>query len=76
MGAASYLTYNGIYGLTARNLPALIAAIGFALICYCALLVVTRTVSEEELRGFPKGHALVRFLRRLHLLPKEDNRIK
>ncbi|MDE7326443.1 MAG: polysaccharide biosynthesis protein [Lachnospiraceae bacterium] len=71
MGAVAYLTYQGVYGIAQRNLPALTAAIALALICYCALLVATRTVSEEELLGFPKGSALVRFLRRLHLLAKE-----
>lgn len=69
MGAVAYLAYHGLYLLTERNMISVLAAIAAAVVCYGLLLVVTRTVSEEELLGFPKGGSLVRLLKRARLLP-------
>lgn len=76
MGAVAYLTYHGVYFFQPRPLPALITAMMAAILCYGGLLVATRTIGEQELAGFPKGRVLVRSLRKLRLLPKEENGIK
>lgn len=68
MGAVAYITYHGMYSVLPKNMTALIVAIVAALLCYACLLVVTRTVSEQELLGFPKGRMLVRVLKKIHLL--------
>ncbi len=68
MGAAAYLTYRGGYNVTKSNTIALIPAIIVAVLVYGLLLILTRTVSEEEIKGFPKGALLVRILRKIHLL--------
>lgn len=68
MGAVAYITYHGVYSILPKNTAALLAAMGVAVLCYACLLVMTKTVSEEELLGFPKGSSLVRILRKLHLL--------
>ncbi|MDE7298264.1 MAG: polysaccharide biosynthesis protein [Lachnospiraceae bacterium] len=68
MGAVAYLVYHGLYQATRHNTISVILAMSVAVLCYALLLVVTRTVSEEELLGFPKGTALVRLLRRTRLL--------
>lgn len=68
MGAVAYITYHGVYSVLPKNTTALLVAMGVAVLCYGCLLIVTKTVSEEELLGFPKGSSLVRVLRKLHLL--------
>ncbi len=68
MGAAAYLSYQGVYNVTKSNTVALIPAILVAVLVYGLLLILTRTISEEEIMGFPKGAMLVRILRKLHLV--------
>lgn len=68
MGAVAYGVYHGIYFLLPVNLLALGIAVLFAMFVYFALLLLWRTVTEEELLGMPKGAALVKLGRKLRLL--------
>lgn len=68
MGAVAYITYHGAYIVIPKNTVALLLSMAVALFCYGSLLIVTRTVSEEELLGFPKGRSLVRILKKIRLL--------
>lgn len=68
MGAVAYLTYHGVHYLIPSNLAALLPAIVLAVAVYGVMLIVTKAVSEEEILGFPKGSAILRLLRKLHLV--------
>ena len=68
MGAATYFTYLGMEKWTGSNLISVIVAIPAAIIVYFALLIFLRGVNEYELANIPKGHSIVRVLKKLHLL--------
>lgn len=78
MGILCYVFYEGCYfigyGLLGTILPARIiiclcifAAIMFAVGVYFVTVIKLKAVNEEELRGFPKGSALVRLGKKLKL---------
>lgn len=79
MGVMCYIFYQGIYfvlqtiagavlPLRIQILVCMMAAIGFAVIVYFALLIKLKGVSETELRSFPKGYVIVRYAKRFHLM--------
>jgi stage V sporulation protein B len=71
MGVAAY----SVYGLTRRALSGalgtgrsaealfLAAAVIVAVAVYAALIIVTRTITREDLKYVPKGDSVARFLR-------------
>lgn len=63
MGAAARLVYEGICHFVPSNTLGVLAAAGVGALLYGWLLVVTRAVSEKELRGMPMGRLLLRFMR-------------
>lgn len=77
MGAAGLGIYRLLYALNfsaigfsdnRSNLISTVIAIIFAVIIYLILLVLFGAVSEEEIKGFPKGHVLVNLLKKCHIL--------
>lgn len=68
MGAASYFSYKGLMTVAHSNLLATLVAIITGGIVYGGLLVFLRGIDEEELAIIPKGTAIIRILRKLHLL--------
>lgn len=77
MGAAGLGIYRLLYALNfsaigfsdnRSNLISTVIAIVFAVIIYLILLVLFGAVSEEEIKGFPKGHVLVNLLKKCHIL--------
>lgn len=77
MGAAGLGIYKLLYALNfstiglsenRSNLISTVIAILFAVIIYLILLVLFGAVSEEEIKGFPKGHTLVKLLKKFHIL--------
>lgn len=68
MGALSLGLYKLIYLVLPVNAVAVIIAIVFALIVYGILIVLFGAVTEEEIKGFPKGYLLVKVFKKLHLL--------
>ncbi len=68
MGVAARLVYQGLLDLTKSPRLSVIPAIGIGAILYFALIVLFRGVTESELRGFPKGHLLVRIAKKLRLM--------
>ena len=68
MGAVAYLVYQGIYRLCSNNLAALLPAVLLAVLVYGLMLVFTKTISEQEILGFPKGNVLLRILQKMHLV--------
>ena len=63
MGAAARLVYEGICHFVPSNTLGVLAAAGVGALLYGWLLVVTRAVSEKELRSMPMGRLLLRFMR-------------
>jgi stage V sporulation protein B len=68
MGVATYLVYEGIYILISSNTLATFVAIIIAVVVYAVVLLLCKGLSEDEIRSFPKGAALVALAKKLHLL--------
>lgn len=68
MGAVAWAVYELLLLLTKSPRISVIPAIIVGAVVYFALLILFRGVTEEELRGFPKGHLLVRIARKCKLL--------
>ncbi len=71
MGAAAYGVYHGMNLLTKSNLVSLAAAIVLAAALYFVLVIHWKAVSEEELRGMPKGYLLVGIAKKIGILKPE-----
>ncbi|MCM1542084.1 MAG: polysaccharide biosynthesis protein [Blautia sp.] len=68
MGAAAWAVYEGLLLLAGSPRIAVIPAILVAVVVYFVMLILMRGVTEKELRGFPKGHLLVRVARKCRLI--------
>lgn len=68
MGAAAWAVYEGVFLLTHSMQLSVIPAILIAACVYFAMLIGMRGITEEELRGFPKGHLLVKAARKCRLM--------
>lgn len=68
MGGIAWAVYEGMLLLTSSPRISLIPAILIGVMVYAALLLLFRGVTEAELRGFPKGHFLVRVAKKCRLL--------
>lgn len=68
MGAACLGVYHGINALINSNALCTIMAIVVAVIVYGVMLIVTGTITENELYSIPKGTLIVNILQKIHLL--------
>ena len=68
MGGFAWAVYEGLLLLTKSPSIAVIPAILLGACVYFILLLVFRGVTEQELRGFPKGHLLVKVAKKCRLL--------
>lgn len=68
MGGICYLTYQFSILIIPMNAICTILAIGVAVVVYGVVLIVTKTVTENELMSVPKGTILIRVFRKIHLL--------
>lgn len=68
MGAGAWAAYEGLLMITASPKISVVAAILLAVCIYFAMILLLRGISEEELRGFPKGYLLVRLAKRCRLM--------
>lgn len=68
MGAAAWAVYEGVYMLTASMRISLIPALIIAGCVYFAMMILMRGLTEQELRGFPKGYLLVKVAKKCHLM--------
>ena len=71
MGGAAYGVYHGMNLLTKSNLVSLAVAIVLAAALYFVLVIHWKAVSEEELRGMPKGYLLIGIAKKLRILKPE-----
>ncbi|MDF2487281.1 MAG: hypothetical protein K0R46_3449, partial [Herbinix sp.] len=68
MGVVTYFAYQGLMLWIGNMLVATLIAFVLALIIYFSLLIFMKGVSEDELSFVPKSGALIRILKKLHLL--------
>lgn len=68
MGGFAWAVYEGLLLLTKSPSIAVIPAILLGACIYFVLLLVFRGVTEQELRGFPKGYFLVKVAKKCRLL--------
>lgn len=68
MGGMAWATYESMLMLTLSPKLSVVVAIILAAFVYFAMLLLLRDLTEEELRGFPKGHILVRFAKKCGLM--------
>ena len=68
MGLICYAVYHiGLMIIKSNVLWTLIAII-FAVVAYGLALILTKTISKEELYSVPKGGMIVNILEKIHLL--------
>lgn len=67
MGLVAWILYHLLFLLLRRPFIGLVAAILAAVIVYLILYVVVTKTTEEEMRRFPMGTKIIRFLRLLHV---------
>lgn len=68
MGAAAWAVYTGLYLVTNSMQLSVIPAILVAVMVYFVMLILLRGVTEQELRGFPKGYLLVKLAKKCRLI--------
>jgi stage V sporulation protein B len=68
MGVAVYFIHYGLDVLIGSNLLSTIVAITVGILIYFILLIFLRGVNEDELESLPKGTAIARILKKLHML--------
>ena len=68
MGVVAFLVYHGLYLLSSSTVVSVIPAILIAAAVYFVLLILFRAVTEQELRGLPKGYLLVKVAKKCRLM--------
>ena len=68
MGVLASLLYELLYSYTSSRLVALVPTIFAAIMIYAVLVILTKTVTEEELKVMPKGRTIVKVLKKMKLL--------
>lgn len=68
MGAAAFAIYKGIYYLSSSMVISVIPAVALGAAIYFVLLIVMKGITEQELRGLPKGYLLVKAARKFRLM--------
>lgn len=68
MGGVAWAVYEGFLMLTSSPKISVVIAIFVAVCVYFIMLLLFRGISEEELRGFPKGYLLVKVAKKCRLM--------
>lgn len=68
MAVLALLSYRGLLFVTEKNGLSLCLAILIAIPVYAVMLLLFRALNEEELYDMPKGAALVKLAKKIHLL--------
>ena len=64
MGAAAFASYKLLFLVLKSNTVALLFAILVGVVSYGALVLLTKTITKEEIKRLPKGEKLVKILDR------------
>lgn len=67
MGIIAWMIYYSLFALTRRPFIGLLIAIPAAVVAYMILFVVVTKTSEEEMRKFPMGTKMIKFLRLIRI---------
>ncbi len=76
MGTAAFGVYHGVYFLVKSNLAALGLAVFVGAFLYFVLIICMRAISEDELKGMPKGYMLVAIAKKMGIMKPENDRRK
>lgn len=68
MGAGCFGIYKLFNGLIKINAISTIVAIIVAMVIYALMLVITKTVTEDELLSMPKGAMIVKLMKKFHMM--------
>ncbi len=68
MGASAWAVYELLYLFTESMRISVIPALVVAVAVYFVMMILLRGLTEEELRGFPKGYLLVKVAKKCHLM--------
>lgn len=68
MGIGAIVVYKVLFNFIPSNTLCTIAGMVVAVLIYGLSLIVTKTVTEDELFSMPKGNLIVRLLKKLHLI--------
>ena len=68
MGVIAWVVYDLTYLLTSSTIVSVIPAIIVAMCVYFVMLIAFRGVTEQELRGIPKGYLLVKVAKKCGLM--------
>lgn len=68
MGGTAWAVYESLLMVTSSPKISVVIAIVLAAAVYFFMILLLRDVTEQELRGFPKGHVLVRIAKRCGLM--------
>ncbi|MCI8542610.1 putative polysaccharide biosynthesis protein [Acetatifactor aquisgranensis] len=68
MGGVAWAVYEGLLMLTSSPRISVVIAICVAACVYFVMLLLFRGLSEDELRGFPKGYLLVKLAKKCRLM--------
>lgn len=73
MGFVAYLVYYGLNYLCKINIVSLAVAVILGVTVYFVLIIRMGAVTEEEMRGMPKGHMLVHIAKKMKIMKTEEN---
>lgn len=68
MGAGCFGIYKLFNGLIRINAISTIVAIMVAVVIYALMLVITKTVTEDELLSMPKGAMIAKLMKKIHMI--------
>lgn len=68
MGITCYLMYQLVGAISGSNILATLLSILISLISFGVIMLKLKGISEEEIVGFPKGHILIKYLRKMGLI--------
>ena len=68
MGAGCFGIYKLFNGLIKINAISTIIAIMVAVVIYALMLVITKTVTEDELLSMPKGVMIAKLMKKIHMI--------
>ena len=68
MGGSAWATYEGLRMMTSSPRISVVIAIILAVCVYFVMLLLFRGLSEEELKGLPKGYLLVKLAKKCRLM--------
>lgn len=68
MGAGCFGIYKLFNGLIKINAISTIVAIMVAVVIYALMLVITKTVTEDELLSMPKGAMIAKLMKKIHMI--------